>query len=115
MRLSMSICDEIKIAMIAIDETMILEINATIALHSDLKLINDRVSSAIKAKKSAKKCAARSGFNVIVSNSQEALPCKTILDTTQATISLKNRRFDGKRATKPKSTGTHTHRGSIET
>ena len=45
MRLSMSICDEIKIAMIAIDEAMILEINATIALHSDLKLINDRVSS----------------------------------------------------------------------
>ena len=37
MRLSMSICDEIKVATIAIDETTILEIKATIELHSDLK------------------------------------------------------------------------------
>ena len=107
MRLSKSICDEIKVANIAVDETTILEIKATIALHSDLKF-NDRVSNAIKAKKSAKKCAARSGFNVLVSNSQEALPCRTILDTTQATISLKNRQFDGKRATKTTSAGIHT-------
>ena len=32
-----SICDEIKVATIAINETKILEIKATIALHSDLK------------------------------------------------------------------------------
>ena len=37
MRLSISICDEIKVATIAIDETTNLEIKATVALHSDLK------------------------------------------------------------------------------
>ena len=48
-------------------------------LHSYLKF--DKVSCVIKAKKSAKKCAARSGFKVLVSNPQVALPFKTILDT----------------------------------
>ena len=45
----------------------------------------------------------------MISNSQVASPCKTNLDTTQATISLENRPFDGKRATKMTSAGTpHT-------
>lgn len=51
---------EIEVAMIAIDETTIWEIlRATIALHSDLKF--DKVSGAIKEKKSWQNCAARSG------------------------------------------------------
>ena len=112
-RLSMCICDKIEVAKTAIDETTILEIKATIALHSDLKF--DKVSCAIKAKKSAKNCAARSGFKVLVSNSKAALPFKTILDTTKAAISLKSRRFYGKRATKTTFAGTHTHGGLILT
>ena len=56
-------------------------------------------------------CAARSLFNVLVSNSQVASTCKTILDTKQATISLKkNQPFHGKRKTKTTSAGTHTQR-----
>ena len=76
----MCICDKIEVAKTAIDETTILEIKAIITLHSYLKF--DKVSCAIKAKKSAKKCAARSGFKVLVSNSKAALPFKTILNTT---------------------------------
>ena len=68
MRFSKNICDEIEVATIAIDETTILEIKALIALHSDLMF--DKVSRAIKVKKSGRKCAARSGFNVLVSNSR---------------------------------------------
>ena len=109
----MCICDKIEVAKTAIDETTILEIKATITLHSYLKF--DKVSCAIKAKKSAKKCAARSGFKVLVSNLKAALPLKTILNTTKATISLKSRRFYGKRATKTTFAGTLTHRGLILT
>ena len=61
--LIMSVCDEIKVATMAIDETTILEFKTTIALHFDYKF--DKIR---RAKKSAKKCAAlRSGFNVLVS------------------------------------------------
>ena len=109
----MCICDKIEVAKTAIDETTILEIKAIITLHSYLKF--DKVSCAIKAKKSAKKCAARSGFKVLVSNSKAALPFKTILNTTKATISLKSRRFYGKRATKTTFAGTLTRRGLILT
>ena len=109
----MCICDKIEVAKTAIDETTILEIKAIITLHSYLKF--DKVSCAIKAKKSAKKCAARSGFKILVSNSKAALPFKTILNTTKATISLKSRRFYGKRATKTTFAGTLTRRGLILT
>lgn len=66
MRLSKNIWNEIEVATIATDETTILEIKALIALHSDLMF--DKVSRAIKAKKSGRKWAARSGFNVLVPN-----------------------------------------------
>ena len=66
MRFSVNICNEIEVATIATDETTILEIKALIALLSDLMF--DKVSRAIKAKKSGRKCAARSGFNVLVPN-----------------------------------------------
>ena len=63
---------------------------ATIALHADFKL--DEVSPTIKATEICQNVpAARSLFNVLVSNSQVALSCKTILDTKQATISLKKK------------------------
>ena len=106
MRFSMNICNEIEVATIAIDETTILEIKAVIAQHPDLMF--DKVCLTIKAKKSGRRCAARSGFNVLVSNSQVALPRKTILDTSK-------RRFHGKRSTKTTSAAIHTRRGSIQT
>ena len=50
-------------------------------------------------------------LNLLISNSHwVALPSETILDT----ISLKNRRFHGKRATKTTSPAIDTHRGSIQ-
>ena len=49
--ISMNICDEIKVATIATDGT-ILAIKALIASHSDLKF--DKVSRTIKVKKSAR-------------------------------------------------------------
>ena len=84
---------------------------ATIALHADFKL--DEVSPTIKATEICQNVpAARSLFNVLVSNSQVALSCKTILDTKQATISLRKKQqpFHGKRANKTTFAGTHTQR-----
>ena len=65
--------------MIATDKTTILEIKAIIALHSDFKF--DKVSPAIKA----------TGHLTKRMLHVQPLPCKTILDTTQATISWKTR------------------------
>ena len=84
---------------------------ATIALHADFKL--DEVSPTIKATEICQNVpAARSLFNVLVANSQVALSCKTILDTKQATISLRKKQqpFHGKRANKTTFAGTHTQR-----
>ena len=108
----MGISDEIEVATITIDEETILEIKATIALPFQLSL-----KTFVVHGKSALHVQMFFFFfayflvslvAVVEWSSLAALHCAkhAILDMRR--FRQKNQRFDGKRATKPTSVGTHT-------
>lgn len=96
MRLSMSTWDEIEVATIAMKRRSYND------YHVVFRLSLKKSSRAIKTKKSAKKCASCSGLQ---DSSLLLASCKTILNILRRFL-WKNRRFDGKRATKTTSAGT---------